>query len=228
MADLTGRPGRVRGLMLQLHQGLVRWLWPYQAVCLIVRSESQWNRIAQAQQSFVRVVGFYCLPMILTLAGLEGWGLKKWVRWHDPAGLARPLTTHEAVVMEATRVLMLLASVAISAGLIKVFADTFRVRNTYQQAVTVVIYCFAPVCLLRVLLVFYPFNDWLLWAFGIVLCLTVLYSGLPRSLQLDPTHALGLYFSCALSLLLITLLERFITLWYFEKACRSISSSIMT
>lgn len=220
MVNSSIRPGPVWLLVLLLHEGLARLLWPYQTVFLMVRSEARWNGIVQSARGFGGTVCLFLAPMLLTLAGLEGWGLKRWARWYDVTGLSRPLTAGEALDLEALRCLMLLAAMLGCAQLLKVFAGTFRNRNTYQQALTVVVYSFAPICLMRAGLGFYPFNEWLLWAFGMVLALKVLYHGLPRILEPDSPQALGLFFSGALSLCLITLLERFITLCYLCKFCR--------
>lgn len=215
------RPGAAWYFMLLVHQALAGLLWPYQTIFLAVRPEPNWNNIAQGTRSFTRIVCLFFVPMILTLAGMEGLGLKKWARWHDATGLGIPLTANQAAAWEAWRILMILAAMLASAYLVKIFAETFRSRNTYPQALTVVIYSFAPICFMRALLMFYPVNDWVLWAFGIVLALKTLYHGLPRILLPDPPHALGLFFSCSLGLLLVSLLERFITLWYLGKSLHS-------
>ncbi|HSY20439.1 MAG TPA: YIP1 family protein [Candidatus Acidoferrales bacterium] len=220
MFNSSVRPGPVWFAGWLLYEGLTRLLWPYQTIFLVVTSESRWNGIVQSERTCGRTAGIFFVPMLLTLAGLEGLGLKKWVRWHDVAGLARPLTDNEAAGFEAVRCLMIVLAMLACAQLLKVFSGTFRNRNTHAQALTLVIYSFAPICLMRSLLVFYPFNDWVLWGIGVVLALKVLYHGLPRILEPDPPQALGLFFLGAFSLCLVTLLERFITLCYLCKACR--------
>ena len=223
IGKINTRPKSVAGWLLRVHERLVRSAWPYQTVFLIVKSESQCIRLAGMNASFVRILWFYFLPMMLTLAVLEGWGLKRWARLYEASGASRPVTGVEVIGLEAMRILMTLAAMIVCAHLIKMFAETFRGRNTYRQTLTVVIYCFAPVCLARALLVFYPFNNWIIWAFGIVFALKILYHVLPRVLDPDPPHALGLFFSSALFVLLVTLLERFITLWWLGKALQPVS-----
>lgn len=159
----------------------------------------------------------FLVPMILTLAGLEGWGIQRWARWHDDSGLVTVGTTSAMLLFESKSITMLLLSLLVCAHFFKVFAETFRGRNTYQQALRLAAYSFAPLVLLRILYVFFPANEWLLWAFGVVFSLKVLYHGLPRILEPDAPHALGLFFSSGLSLIMVTLLERFITLWYFGR-----------
>jgi hypothetical protein len=203
-----------------LHEGLTRLLWPYQTIFLIARSEPRWNSIVESDRSFSRTLGIFFVPMLVTWAGLEGLGLKKWVRLYDVTGLSRPLTVQEAIGLEGWRCLMILSTMLVCAQLVKMFAGTFRNRDTRVQALTLVIYSFAPILLLRAAPVFYPFNDWILWALGTVPALKVLYHGLPRIMQPDSPQALGLFFLSALFLCLMTLLERFITLCFFCKACR--------
>jgi hypothetical protein len=215
------KPVPVWWMALLIHKGLARLLWPYQTVFLMLFSEKSWNSIVESGYGFVRVVCLFFAPMLFTLAWMEGWGLRKWIRHYEVTGVSRPITSNEAIALEALRCLMILLAMLVCAHLLRVFAGTFKKnRNTYRQALIVVIYSFAPICLFRVFLVFYPFNEWLLWAFGMVLALKVLYHGLPRILEPDSPQALGLFFMSAFSLCLVTLLERFITLCYLCKECR--------
>jgi hypothetical protein len=89
--------------------------------------------------------------------------------------------------------------------------DTFHVRHTYANTLTVVIYGLSPVFLLRLLDVFPTVNLWLPWAIGIMLTVKILYTGVPRIMLPDPPDAFGLYLMSALLLAMVTALERFIS-----------------
>ena len=52
------------------------------------------------------------------------------------------------------------------------------------------------------------------WAIGIVLSIAVLYHGVPRMMEPDPSHAFGLFLMSSLLLVLITGMVRFVTWWY--------------
>ena len=54
------------------------------------------------------------------------------------------------------------------------------------------------------------------WAIGIILSIAVLYHGVPRMMEPDPSHAFGLYFMSALLLVLVTGLVRFVTAAYLQ------------
>jgi hypothetical protein len=75
MLNPSVRPGPVWFTGWLLHEGLTRLLWPYQTIFLMVTSEARWNRIAQSGRSFGGTVCLFFLPMMLTLAWLEGLGL---------------------------------------------------------------------------------------------------------------------------------------------------------
>ena len=108
---------------------------------------------------------------------------------------------------------MLLMAVVILAGaqFIKALGDTFHVRHTYANTLTLVIYGLSPVFMFRLLDVFPAVSLWMPWALGIMLTIKVLYHGVPRMMLPNPPDAFGLYLMSALLLLMVTALERFVT-----------------
>src|SRR5205814_2224813 len=59
-------------------------------------------------------------------------------------------------------------------------------------------------------------SPWVGWSIGIVLSIAVLYQGVPRMMEPDPSHAFGLYLIGSLLLLLTSGLARFVTAWYLH------------
>ncbi|MEI9959988.1 MAG: hypothetical protein WDM76_02310 [Limisphaerales bacterium] len=51
------------------------------------------------------------------------------------------------------------------------------------------------------------------WGIGIVLSVVILYHGVPLVMMPDPPHAFGLYLMSSLLLIMVTGLERFVTMW---------------
>jgi hypothetical protein len=57
---------------------------------------------------------------------------------------------------------------------------------------------------MRVADAFPAINPWWSWGLGAILVVALLYQGLPRVLDLDPAHSLGLYMSYSLIVVLIS------------------------
>jgi hypothetical protein len=106
------------------------------------------------------------------------------------------------------------------------FGETFRRRHTYWQTFTLVIFGLSPLFLLRLLDAAQGIHPVVSWAMGIVLCLEVVYQGLPRVMEPDPPNAIGLFFMSALTLVAVTGLERFVTYWYLSGHMRSMENFI--
>ena len=181
------------------------------ALLLIVEPESAWNRVALSRRGISFIVGLYLLPMMLIVGAVEVYGLVKWGRWQSAMGAIKIFPVREALIYETAELLLMAIVIMAGAHLIKALGDTFHVRHTYANTLTVVIYGLSPVFLLRLLDVFPNINLWMPWAIGIMLTIKVLYTGVPRIMLPDPPDAFGLYLMSALLLTMITALERFIT-----------------
>jgi hypothetical protein len=181
------------------------------ALFLIFEPETAWNRVALLRRGIGFTVGLYLLPMMLIVGGAEFFGLIKWGRWQPAIGQVKIFPVREALIYETAELLLIAVIILAGAHFVKALGDTFRVRNTYANTLTVVIYGLSPVFLLRLLDVSPTINLWMPWAIGIMLTIKVLYHGVPRILLPDPPDAFGLYLMSALLLTMITALERFIT-----------------
>ena len=181
------------------------------ALFLIFAPESAWNRVALSQRGPGSIVGLYLLPMMLMVGVVEGFGLVKWGRWQSAMSAIKIFSVREALVYETAELVLMAIIVLVSAYLVKALGDTFRVRNTYAQGLTVVIYGLSPVFLLRLLDVSPTINLWMPWAIGIMFSFKTLYNGVPRIMLPDPPDAFGLYLMSAILLAMGTGLERFIT-----------------
>ena len=125
------------------------------------------------------------------------------------------------MVVEAAQLVLSLAVVFVGANLVKSIGETFHGRHTYTQAFTAVAYSLSPLFLLRLFDAFTGISPWATWAIGIVLSIAVLYHGVPRMMEPDPSHAFGLYLMSALLLVLVTGLARFVT----ASTCKASSPS---
>jgi uncharacterized membrane protein YecN with MAPEG domain len=126
------------------------------------------------------------------------------------------LSLSEAIAFETAQLMMSLGIVFLGARLIKALGETFHERHSFGQAFTVAAYGLSPVFLLRLLDAFPFISPWLTWGIGIALSAAVLYQGLPRVMQPDPSHAFGLYVTSVVILFMITGLACFLTTWYLQ------------
>jgi len=181
------------------------------ALFLIFEPEAAWNRVALARRGIGFIAGLYLLPMMLIVGVVEVFGLVRWGRWQPALGAIKLFPMREALIYESAELLLMALIILAGAHLVKALGDTFQVRHTYTNTLTVVIYGLSPVFLLRLLDVFPSINLWMPWGIGIMLTIKTLYTGVPRVMQPDPPDAFGLYLMSALLLTMITALERFIT-----------------
>ena len=198
------------------------------ALLLIFDPTTTWDGIIRARRTLVSILVVYLLPMLLIISACEGYGLIHWGKMQGDGFLSKlkkvehqvprlkKFSTSEAVVVEAAQLLMSLAVVFVGAQLVKSVGETFRGRHTFVQAFTAVAYGLGPLFLLRPLDAFSGVSPWATWAIGIILSVAVLYQGVPRAMEPDPSHAFGVYLMSAVLLALVTALGRFVTASYLE------------
>lgn len=184
------------------------------ALLLIFSAEWTWQRIAEAPRKWGVLLVTYVLPMVFLSCAAEGYGLVHWGKARGQLARVVPFPIKQAVVFEAGQFLLLVGTVFLAAKLIKSLGETFHGRHNFSQTFTVAAYGLGPYFLLRLFNAFPAVPLWVTWIIGIVLCMSVLYSGLPLVMRPDPPHALGLYLMSCLFILIITGLLCFITTWY--------------
>ena len=196
------------------------------ALFLISQPIAAWDRVVQSGRSVMSVVLFYLLPMMLVVAAAEGFGLVEWGKRQAAIGLVRKFSASEAAVYELVQSLLMLMTIAACAYFLKMLGHTDRRSVTYRQTFTAVIYGLSPLFLLRLLDAVPLINPWTIWGVGIAFSISILYHGIPRVMDPDPTDAFGLYFISSVGLVAATGLERFITVWYLEGRMRSLDNIV--
>ena len=111
------------------------------------------------------------------------------------------MSTRQVLVYASARFLLWLVVVFGSAHTIKALGETFHSRHTYRQAFVVAAYGLGPMFLLQLLQVF-PMHPAVPWSIGIVLAFSILYHGVPKVMEPDPSHAFGLYLTTGILLAL--------------------------
>ena len=59
-------------------------------------------------------------------------------------------------------------------------------------------------------------SPWASWLIGIMLSWAVLYHGVPKVMEPDPSHGFGLFLVTSIVLLIATGLTRLVTAWYLQ------------
>jgi hypothetical protein len=183
------------------------------ALVLMFEGGPAWDRIVEREPRLAGIVCWHLAPMLLITAGLEGLGLWHWGKWQSTYHTYKHFNGATALTYEVAQVVLNVFLILVCARLVRMLGRTFHGRTTYTytRALATVVYGLSPMFLLRLLDPFASVNPLFTWGPGIVLSIWVLYDGLPRLLQPDPTHALGLYMSSAIVLFLCTGLIRVIT-----------------
>ena len=184
------------------------------ALLLVFDPLRTWDGIARSRRNLGFVLALYLLPLLVLVAVAEGYGLARWGKWQSEVGYIKRFPPREAVVVVTGQLLLSLCVVFVGANMLKSLGGTFHGRHSYGQAFTTVAYGLSPLFVLRLLDAFSGVSPWLSWSIGIVLSVGVLYYGVPRMMQPDPSHAFGLFFMSALLLALVSGLARLVSAAY--------------
>lgn len=193
------------------------------ALFLIFEPIAAWDRAARRTLNFT--IWFYLLPMLLIVGAAETFGLIEFGRWQSDLIGVKKFTLSEALAAEAAQMGLMVLIVIVGAYLVKALGETFHGKHNYTQSATVVIYGLSPLFLFRLLDLFPHVHLLIPWGLGILLTVKILYYGVPRVMQPDPPHALGLYFMTSLLLAMITAAERFVSSGYLMGKYRPVSEA---
>ncbi len=175
---------------------------------LILDPGAAWDKIAQARRGFAFITTVHLLPLILLYTVLEGWGLHDHGKWQPRFHMFRKFPQPDIQTFEIIQFFLLFAMVFVSALLVYKISQTFNQRLTFLPAFTTVAYGFSPTFFVGFLNFFATMHPVVTWVLGTVLTIWILYQGIPRVMQPDPTHALGVYLSVSLVLILTSGLAR--------------------
>jgi hypothetical protein len=183
------------------------------AFFLIFEPGVAWDKIAQARRGFLYITVVHLLPLIVLCTALETWGLHvhgKMTRYQ----MIKTFTPQEVTCFGIIEFVLLLAMVFVSALLIFKISQTFQDRLTFLQAFTTVAYGFSPIFLFWCLDYFATMHPAVPWLLGLAVTVWILYQGIPRVMQPDPTHAFGVYLSATFVVILTSGLARLMTAMY--------------
>ena len=181
---------------------------------LIFEPSVAWEKIAQARRGVVFITVMQLLPLLLLGTAAESWGLWRHGKWQPRFEKFKEFLPSEIITYEVVQFFLLLAVVFVSALLVFKISQTFHGRQKFLPAFTAVAYGFTPMFLVRLLDASATMHPATTWGIGITLTIWVLYQGVPRVMQPDPTHAFGVYLSTMFVVVLTSGLARLITAMY--------------
>ena len=184
---------------------------------VIIDPGGTWERIDQQQNGFARVFALSTLPLLLVISAIEAYGLMTWGRERGISGRTKALGTDLLIRYEATQFILALVLLFFGAWLLKLIAEGFHRRHSYQQAFVTAAYAFGPLFLCRALNAIPGVNLWITWAIGVLLVVAALYRGIPRIMKPDPSNALGLYILASLVFVLIAGLANFVAIMVLDE-----------
>lgn len=184
------------------------------AILLIVEPGSIWAGIAEARRGLAFILTIYLLPFIAITSLVEGWGLAHWGKWQSKFQFTKHFSLPAVIGYEVIQALLLLAMVLVAAYIVLKIAQTFHGRTSYVQAFRTMAYGFSPIFLLHLLDAAPQMNPLITWGIGIGLTIWVLYQGIPRVMEPDPTHAFGLYLATIMVAVLTSAVVRLLTGMY--------------
>lgn len=183
---------------------------------LICDPGATWEKVARKKRGLFFILLTYLVPMILLVTVAEGWSLQKFGKWQPKFERFKQFTLPEIKAFESTQAVALLLMVFIAALLLHVAGNTFHGKRSYRQAFAVVAYGFSPLLLLRFLDAAPQMNAWTSWALGIGMVIWILYQGIPRVLEPDPTHTFGIYLTAIIIMVLTSGVARIFATMFLQ------------
>ena len=184
---------------------------------MIFNPADGWQRAADASRSITRLLLLHLLPMLLLGCVAEAYGLTHWGRAISHYGAMKKFTLEQVLPYEACHLAAGLVTVLISALMVRGLGNTFHIREKFPPALAVSIFGLGPVFLLRVCDALPAIPPLVPWIIGAVLTMTILYQGVPRVMHLDPSHALGVYMSSMMVLVLASGIGRLLVVYFLQE-----------
>lgn len=160
---------------------------------LIFDTTATWEKIENDERNVPVLVVLVLLPILILSLGLEGFLMHKFGDEIGPLDRLMKIDLDLIVRYEVTHFVLFLLVVFGGAWLVWKIAESFHSRHNYRACVTTLIYSLTPVFLVHILDGWPGFNTWICFGIGILLSVSLLYKGIPRTLRPEPSNALGMY-----------------------------------
>lgn len=169
-----------------------------------------WERIDKEQRSVAQIfVGFF-LPWLLASTLFEGACLLAFGDAVGPMDNVVRIGFWTMLRYEVVTILLYLTLLFGGALLLSSMGTSFHSRSTFQGCFTTLAYSLSPMFVVRFFDGCPAISTWLCYAVGILLSISYVYRGLPRTLRPEPSNALGMYIFIAVFLIIATGLSHYI------------------
>jgi len=183
---------------------------------MIFDAEAGWSRAVESARSVVRVLLLHLLPLLLLGCVVEGFSMMRWGKRVSQFGTMKVFALDDVLRYQACHFVVGVVIVCLCALVLCGLSNTFHVRSTFRQGLTVGVFGLGPIFLMRVFDAFPALFPWLGWIIGAALTMGILYQGVPRVMRLDPAHAFGVYTSAAMVLVLASALGRVLVIYFLQ------------
>jgi len=183
---------------------------------MIFDAEAGWSRAVESARSILRVLLLHLLPLLLLGCVAEGFGMMRWGKRIGPLSATKVFTVDDILRYQACHFVVGIVVVCLGALALRGLGNTFHVRQTFRQALTVCVFGLGPVFLMRVFDAFPGLFPWIAWIIGAALAAGIMYHGVPRVMWLDPAHAFGVYVTSAMVLVLASGLGRVLVIYLLQ------------
>ena len=177
---------------------------------LLFNPAATWERIDKEQLTPRQVLISFLLPWLLAGTVFEAACLMLFGYRGGPLGTTVRLPLSLVCRYELTAIILTLALVYGGALLLTRMGECFHSRHGFQSCFTTLSYSLSPLFVLRFFDGCPAINTWLCYGIGILLCVSFLYRGLPRTLRPEPSNALGMYLFLSVFLIIATGLAHYI------------------
>jgi len=181
------------------------------AFLLIFDPAATWEKIADEQRSVGYVSGIFLLPLLLLSVATEGCLLSVFGHAVGPMNSIIPIDLDVILRYGGTVVILTLAIVVGGAFLLTRMGESFHSRHSFQGCFVTLAYSISPLILSHVIDGFPAINTWICYTIGILLSVSLLYRGIPRTLRPEPSNALGMYLFSAVFIIIASGLAHYVS-----------------
>ena len=193
---------------------------------MIFDPEGGWGRAVESARSTRRVLWLHLFPLLLIGCVAEGYGMMRWGKRAGPFGTLRNFNLPEVVAYELCQFTIGLGVVLLGAFVLRRLSNTFHARQKFTPALAVCSFGLGPIFLMRMCDAFPTVFPWVPWLIGAGLTMGILYQGIPRLMNLDPAHALGVYMSSMLVMVLASGIGRLLVIHFLQQRVLGLHSIV--
>lgn len=184
---------------------------------LLFDATTTWEKIDQEQQSILRVFLSYLLPILLISVAAEAFLLMRFGQQVGPMDQLVAVSPPVMIRYELARLVFALFITFGGALLVRKLGDSFHSRHQYRNCFVTLAYSLGPLFLMQIVDGWPVINSWIVWATGILLSVSILYKGIPRTLRPEPSNALGLYLFLSVFLIIASGLAHYVATLILEE-----------